>query len=193
MANVDNPHGFRARRARGSGHHTGGGNLYAVAAGDAQVLAKDDLVVRTGTSTAEGVPIVTMITAGTGNAITGAMISRTQGDGTLLQDATLNTVASTLQYILVNDDPSTVYEAQMDGAFAITDISNNANVVIGTSTTDGKSIMEVNSTGITTTATLQVKILRLLREVTTENEVGANARVEVLINNHTEANNTAGI
>lgn len=191
MANVDNPHGFRLSRQQGGGYHSGGGNLYAVASGDSQVLAIGDLVVRTGTATAEGVPFVTMITAGTGNAVTGSVIGRTNGDLTLLHDDTLNTVASTLQYILVEDDPSATFEAQMDGAFAITDISNNANVVIGTSTVDGKSIMEVNSSGITTTATLQVKILRLLRAI--DNEVGANARVEVLLNNHTEANNSAGI
>ena len=191
MANVDNPHGFRLARQQGGGYHSGGGNLYAVAAGDSQVLAIGDLVVRTGTATAEGVPIVTQITAGTGNAITGSMISRTNGDGTLLQDDTLNTVASTLQYILVEDDPSATFEAQMNGAFAITDVSNNANVIVGTSTVDGKSIMEVNSSGITTTATLQVKILRLLRAI--DNIVDANARVEVLLNNHTEANNSAGI
>lgn len=191
MANVDNPHGFRPIGMRGGGHYTAGGSLYAVAAGDGQVLARHDLVVRTGTATANGVPIVTMITAGTGNKITGSMIGRTNGDGTLLQDDTLNTVASTLQYILVEDNPSVIYEAQMDGAFAITDMSNNANVVIGTSTTDGKSIMEINSTGITTTATLQVKLLHLIRDV--ENIVGTNSRVAVLINNHTETNNTVGI
>ncbi len=191
MANVDNPHGFRPIGMIGGGHYTAGVSLYALAATDSKVLARHDLVVRTGTATAEGVPIVTRITAGTGNQITGAMIGRTNGDGTLLHDATLNTVASTLQYILVEDNPSVIYEAQMDGAFAITDMSNNANVIVAAPAVDGKSIMEINSSGITTTATLQVKLLHLIRDV--ENIVDTNARVAVLINNHTEANNSAGI
>ena len=119
------------------------------------------------------------------------MISRTNGDGTLLQDSTLNTVASTLQYILVEDNPSVVFEAQVTAAFAITDIGSNGNIVVGTSTLDGKSICEVNSTGFATTAAHQVKVLRLVRAV--DNIVGTNSRVEVLLNNHTEANSAAGI
>ena len=191
MANVDNPHGFRAVRAQGAGYYTGGGNIYAVAAGDAQVIAAGDPVVKTGTSTAEGVPIVTQATAGTANALTGIMVARTNGDGTLLQDDTRNTVASTLQWILVEDNPNIVFEAQVTAAFAITDIGSNGNIVVGTSTLDGKSICEVNSTGFATTAAHQVKVLRLYRAV--DNIVGTNARVEVLFNNHTEANGTAGI
>ena len=191
MANVDNPHGFRPVRSQGAGYYTGGGNVYAVAAGDSQVIAPGDPVVKTGTASAEGIPIVAQATAGTANAITGVMISRTNGDGTLLQDSTLNTVASTLQYILVEDNPSVVFEAQVTAAFAITDIGSNGNIVVGTSTLDGKSICEVNSTGFATTAAHQVKVLRLVRAV--DNIVGTNSRVEVLLNNHTEANSAAGI
>lgn len=191
MANVDNPHGFRPVRHQGAGVYTGGGNVYAVAAGDAQVIAPGDPVVKTGTASANGIPFVTQATAGTANAMTGVMISRTNGDGTLLRDATLNTVASTLQYILVEDNPSVVFEAQVTAAFAITDIGSNGNIVVGTSTLDGKSICEVNSTGFATTAAHQVKVLRLVRAV--DNIVDTNARVEVLLNNHTEANSAAGI
>lgn len=191
MANVDNPHGFAAKRHQGGGYYTGGGNLYAVAAGDAQVIAPGDPVTKTGTATAEGVPIVTQTTAGTTEATTGVMIGRTKGDGSLLQEDPLNTVASTLQYILVEDNPFVVFEAQVDGAFAITDIGSNGNMIIATSTLDGKSICEINSTGFATTAAHQVKVLRLYR--VEDNEVGANARVEFLINNHTEMPGVAGI
>lgn len=191
MTNVDNPHGFRATRVQGAGHYTGGGNVYAVAAGDSQVIAPGDPVVKTGTASAGGIPIVTQATAGTTNAVTGVMVSLTNGDGTVLQSDDRNTAASTLQYILVEDNPNIVFEAQVDGAFAITNIGSNGNLIIGTSTYDGKSICEVNSTGFATTAAHQVKVLRLYR--VTDNIVGINARVEVLFNNHTEANGTAGI
>ena len=191
MANADNPIGLRPIRKLGGQVYSGSGSLYHVASGDSQVIASGDPVILTGTADTNGIPTVTRASAGAANRITGVMNAITNGEGTVLQDSTLNTAASTSQYILVHDDPMIVFEAQMSSAFAVTDIGNNANLLAAASPADGKSGWEVNSTGIAGTATLQVKIIRLVRRQ--DNEVGANANVEVLINLPTWANDTVGV
>lgn len=188
MANVDNPRGFRAIRNRDGSPYNGVGNLYHVASGDSQVIAPGDPVVITGTADAYGIPTVTRWSSG---AVTGIMAGVTNGEGTVLQNSAQNTVASTSQYILVHDGPDVVFEGQCDGGCAVTDIGSNATFTAAASPSDGKSGFEVDSTSFATTATLPLKILRYVRRE--DNEVGTNGAVEVLINNHTQDNNIAGI
>lgn len=197
MANVDNPFGLRPIRDANGAPYSGSGSLYHVAVGDAQVIAPGDPVIVTGTSSTRGVPTVTRATATATNRITGVMISRSQGQtpldgsGGIDFDSTQNTEASTSQFILVEDNPKTVYEVQVDGAFAVTDVSTNADLVAAASPSDGKSGWEVDSTSFGVGATKQVKVLRLVQSE--DNEVGANAVVEVFINLPTQANDIAGI
>jgi len=193
MANTDNPFGLRAVRHRNGAPYNGSGSLYHVAASDSQVIAPGDPVVVTGTADTNGVPTVTRATAGDGNLITGVMAGRTNGpvnlnDEGIVFDTTLNTTASTEQYILVHDDPDLVFEAQFAGTLAATDISNNANLSAGVAI-EGRSRFEIGA--VSALATAQVKILRLVRDV--ENELGANAKVEVMINQHTQTAGTAGV
>lgn len=197
MANVDNPFGLRPIRDANGAPYSGSGSLYHVAVGDAQVIAPGDPVIVTGTADTSGVPTVTRASAGSTNRITGVMLGITSGNalldgtGSITFDSTLNTVTLTSQFILVEDNPKTVYKVQTDGAFAITDISANANLVAAASPADGKSGWEVDSTSFAVGATLQVKVLRLVQ--VEDNEVGANAILEVFINLPTQANDIAGI
>lgn len=183
MANVDNPHGLRPLRHRNGQPYNGAGNLYHVAVGDAQTIAPGDPVLVTGTADAFGIPDVAQATAG--SRITGVMIGRTNGKTTLLQDDTVNTQASTSQYILVADSPDLVFSAQVSASIAATDISANADLIADTTPDAGKSGFEVDSTSFAATATLQVRVLRLRPDV--DNELGTNAEVEVMINLHTNA------
>lgn len=191
MANADSPKGLRPIRMLGSGVYNGSGSLYHVAVGDAQVIAPGDPVTITGTSDTLGIPTVTRSTAGATNRITGVMIGITNGEGTVLQESTLNTVTLTSQYILVEDNPNTVYEIQTDGAFAVTDVGSNADLSAAASPGDGISGFEVDSTSFGVGATKQLKVIRAVRVV--DNEVGANAKLEVLINLPTWANDTVGV
>ncbi len=184
MANADSPIGLRAIRHRNGAPYSGSGSLYHVAVGDAQVIAPGDPVIVTGTADANGIPTVTRATAGSTNRITGVMISKTPGEGDLLQDTPLNTVTLTSQYILVEDNPDVVFEVQCDGAFAVTDISDNANLTSAAAVA-GKSQWEVDSTSFAVGATLQVRVLRIVRRL--DNEVGVNASLEVMINLHTQS------
>ena len=171
--------------------YSGGGSLYHVASTDANVIAPGDPVIVTGTADTRGIPTVTRATAAATNRITGVMMSRIKGETTVLHDDTLNTTASTSQYILVEDNPNVVYEAQCSAGLAVGDISNTADLLIPASTTDGKSGAEVDSTSFAAGATGQVRVLRVVRRP--NNDVGANANVEIVINLPTTANDRAGI
>lgn len=191
MANSDNPHGLRPIKFLSGTNYTGAGNVYNVAVGDSVIINPGDPVIITGTADTRGIPTVAKATAGATNRITGVMISMTNGEGTVLQDSNVSTTASTNQYIFVEDNPNVVYEVQMSGAFAVTDVGDTASLLIPVSTVDGKSQAEVNTATIGTGATDQVRILRL-RDVV-DNEVGEFANVEVVINLPTTANDIAGV
>ena len=190
MANANNPSGLRPVRHRNGAPYNGSGSLYHVASTDSQVIAPGDPVVVTGTSDANGIPTVTRATAGDGNLITGVMLGITNGESAtgVIFDSTLNTVASTSQYILVEDNPDVVFEAQFSGTLAVTDISNNANLSAAAPLA-GKSQWQVGA--VSALATAQVKILRLVRRE--NNEVGEFSKIEVMINQHTQAEGTAGV
>lgn len=90
--------------------------------------------------------------------------------------------------IAVYDDPNMTFIAQMDETEfdAQTDFDLNYNIVVGTpNSLNGRSIMEIDSSSQAATATLPIKVLRLASVITQAgNALGANARVECIINNH---------
>ena len=196
MANVNNPFGFRPIRRAGASYNSGGGNVYAVPVTVAVQLAPGDLVAVDGSADTNGIPSVGPAVADA--ALTGCMLGVTNspspgldGTGAVTFDSTLNTVASSpdIQYILVEDDPQVTYAAQASTALAVTDISANAQVVPTAPTQDGKSNMEIGA--IDAVVGSPLKILRL--QQIEGNEVGQFGVFEVLINNSTQANNTAGV
>ena len=189
MANLDAPQGLQPIRHRNGAPYSGSGSLYHVPASNASAIAPGDPVTVTGTSDTRGIPDVALSTAGAGNAITGAVIGITNGEGVLLRDSALTLAASTEGYLLVEDDPDVVFQAQAT-TIAVTDVSSNANLQSGTASI-GRSGWEVDGTSYGTGNTLQVKVLRVVREES--NEVGDNAKVEVMINNHTQAHNSTGV
>ena len=195
MANTNNPFGLRAVRHRNGAPYNGAGSVYHVASTDAQVIAPGDPVVITGTADANGIPTVTRASAGDGNLITGVMAGITNGAGGLLDgsggvvfDSSLNTVPNATNYILVIDDPDVVFEAQFSGTLNAADIGNNANLTAGVAS-EGKSGFQVGA--VSALASAQVKILRLVQNV--ENELGQFAKVEIMINQHTQTAGTAGV
>jgi hypothetical protein len=196
MANADSPFGLRPIRKLGSGYVTGGGNIYNVAVGTAAIMAPGDPVILTGTADTDGIPGVTLATAGATERITGVMISMAQGptklDGTgsLTAETPLNTVTLTNQYIVVEDDPNTIYEVQCSAGCAITDIGGTSDLLAGTAVA-GKSIWEIDSTAHGVGVTGQVQILRL--KPSPNNAIGTNAVVEVKINLPTSGSDLAGV
>jgi hypothetical protein len=190
MANTNTPRGFVPLREAGSGTHSGGVNMYYHPASDATALYIGDPVIKNGSSDAAGVPGVVRATAA--GAITGVV----QG---FVPDGTTNMAgygaASTAYYVLVCDDPDAIFEIQEDGVggnLAAADIGLNADFIVAAGNAYSKrSGTMLDTSTKATTATLPLKIVSL--STRPGSEFGAYAKVLVKINNHTEANASAGI
>lgn len=183
MANVDSPFGFvPSRHMSGSPIRT---NKYTITSGLAENIFNGDLVILT----ADGV--ITPHTAGEENNIgVFAGVSYTASDGSYkFSEYWPSGTTGTNIIAYVYDDPYIVYKVQSDGSPAQTDIGSNAEVVADAgSTTTGQSGFQLNSSMASGTRTC--KLIGLYESP--ENAFGANAVMEVLINEHI-LKSTAGI
>ena len=109
-------------------------------------------------------------------------VSYTASDGSYVyKEYWPSGTAATNIIAYIYDDPFIVYKVQSDGSPAQTNIGNCADVVAGTgSTTTGQSAFELNSTMAAGTATCKIMALW----DSPDNAFGANAVMEVLINEH---------
>ena len=175
MANADAAFGFvPVRHMSGNAPRT---NQYTITSGLAENIFTGDLCILT----ADGV--VTPHTATEVNNIgVFAGCSYTASDGSYVYSEywPSGTVATDI-IAYVYDDPYTVFKVQSAGSPAQTNIGNCADVVAGAgSTTTGQSGFEISGTMAAGAATC--KILALVDSP--ENAFGANAVMEVLINEH---------
>lgn len=204
MANVDAPFGLRPiKRRNGATYHVAM-TPYYVPSTYATALFIGDPVVKTGTSNTAAVtapdagrfevgtlPEINKATAGDANAITGVIVGFAPDPDNLSR---VYNPASTARVVYVCDDPDMIFEIQADGTIAATDISANANVIYTNagSTVTGLSGAELNTAAMTADASNQFTILRVVNRE--DNAAGSDfTRVEVRINNHTEALGAIGI
>lgn len=199
MANANTPFGLRPKRYLTGTPWNGQATLYHIPASDTNAYAIGDPVVRAAAgSDANGVPTVVLATPGSG--ITGVVISAggTVPGGMMADPENLNrtiipATKSKAYYILVCDDPNVVFEVQEVAGgtqLAAADVGLNANLVAGSNNGFMSGWMLNNATEATT-ATLDVKLLNLAQR--RDNEFGAYAKWDVLINNHTYRGGVAGI
>jgi hypothetical protein len=189
--------------------------MYCVLAADTNPYYPGDLVVQAaGGGDTNGVPAVTLATAG--NPAVGVVIAigTLQGTGYLapggpyVNTANLNLVnrpsgaQTTNYYAIVADDPNIIFEIQEGGSgtnLTQTAIGNNGNIVYAAPATGvNVSGTQLNNVGVTTTSTLNLKILRLAQRVdnhfvTSPATGGGAQKWEVLINNHLYRSGTTGI
>ena len=175
MANADAAFGFvPVRHMSGSAPRA---NKYTIASGLAENIFTGDLCI----IDANGQ--VTPHTATEVNNIgVFAGVSYTASDGSYVYSEywPTGTVATNI-IAYIYDDPYTVFKAQSAGSPAQTNIGNCADVVAGAgSTTTGQSGFEISGTMANSAATC--KIIALFDSP--ENAFGANAVMEVLINEH---------
>lgn len=205
MANTDAAFGLRPIKYRDGTPYNGGGNPYYVGTGETNDIFIGDPVNITGTANTTTVevpgygtfpagtlPAVTLATAGAGNNLIGSVV----GVGALPGDLTKQyRAASTERVLFVEDSPDVVYEIQEDSSTATLsalDVGNNADLASGTgSTVTGISAWELDGNTANTTATLQLRILRLVNR--TDNAIGASAKWEVMINTHQHITDQAGV
>lgn len=183
MANADAAFGFVPVRhmsgyaPRANKYTIGSGYATSIFNGDAVVIAADGEVEQA---------------AATDTNIVGVFggCSYTASDGSYVYSEywPASTTASDI-VAYVYDDPYIVYKVQSAGTPAQTNIGNCADIVVGSgSTTTGQSAMEISGTMAASSA--QCKIIALYDAP--ENAFGANAVMEVLINEHL-LKGTAGI
>jgi hypothetical protein len=202
MANPNTPFGLRATVNPYGGQPVV--NAYYIPSSYGTALFVGDPVIKTGTANANTIiadreyapgslPEINKATAGSGNLITGVIL----GFAFLPTDlAKTYNPASTERVALVCDDPAQLFEIQAETAgtaLAITEIGLNANLVYAESgsTLTGLSGAELDTSTPATTQAFQLKIKRIIDRG--DNELGTHAKVLVSINQHTEADNTAGI
>lgn len=189
MANSNAPRGLVPVRHRSGAPYNGAANLYFVPASDGTALFIGDPVIIGGSADADGVPTAIRATAAGGSYISGVVVGFVP-DPTNLE--LKNRTASTARYVYVCDDPDVIFEIQEDavgGALAAVDVGLNADLIAGTgSTVTGYSGFQLDTSTKATTNTLQLRIVRFAQRA--DNEISANAKVEVAINLHQSRNLT---
>jgi hypothetical protein len=175
MANADAAFGFvPTRHMSGNAPRT---NKYTCASGLAENIFKGDLciIIATGLITPHTATEVNNIGVFDG-------CSYTASDGSYVYSEYWPTGTTATDIILyIYDDPYTVFKIQSAGTTAQTNIGNCADVVAGAgSTTTGQSGFEISGTMAAGTATCKIMALY----DAPENTFGANAVMEVLINEH---------
>jgi len=194
MASVSRINGLRPVKYLDGKGYFGQANLYFIPASNADVIMVGDVVKLAGDSRSPtGAQTVARHAGGATEASVGVVVGIIYsgvGDTQNVPPVTdLNTPvyrrASTDRYVMVADDPNTVFEAQTMGAtLAAADIGLNAEVdVTAGSTTSGASGMAVDLSTKAATATLPLKIVGF--PYRPDNNIGdAYTNVYVVINNH---------
>jgi len=183
MANTNNPTGLRyAYSLDGRDPII---QTCLIPSGDGTATFVGDPVKLSGTSSANGF-FPTVIQAAAGNAIYGVIvgIDQVKDMGTSLNLYRLHRPASTAMYCHVITSPNAVFEIQASGSLAITDVGLNADVTLATagSAATGLSGAQLDTAAMDTTATRQLKLLHFAAKA--DNEIGANTKAFVKINNH---------
>lgn len=172
MASVSRINGFRPVKTVTGAAYNGQSNVYFVPASDSTVIMVGDAVKLAGDArAATGAPTVTRCGA-TDNAVGIVVGVLFTGVGDLTNVPPVNDLntpiyrrASTDRYLLVCDDPNVIYEVQ----YASTSVaaatitanvgSNGQFTTTAGSTITGASGMQLDSSGLATTATLPLKIV----------------------------------
>lgn len=173
MATVSRINGFKPVKSVVGGAMTGQINTYFVPASDSTVIMVGDAVKLLGDArAATGVPTVTRVSGATDIPVGIVVGIAFEGNGDTMNIPPVNDLntpvyrrASTDRYLLVSDDPNTVYEVQYAGtSVAAATITANVGLngqftLTAGSTTSGSSGMQLDSAGLATTATLPLKIV----------------------------------
>lgn len=195
MANKNSPFGLAVARSQ-SAYHAGETKHYYVPASNASAIYIGDLVVKTGESNATEIlghkagSLPAVAKASNSGAVTGVVVG-VLPDGVIYGRGKI--AAGQEAVVLVADSLNTKFNIQCSGELTSTMIGQNANITAGTAGNDftGVSASTLDVSSVSNTSDLQLKIIGLADYDL--NEMGDYAVVEVMINNSTEAHNTAGI
>lgn len=172
MASVSRINGFRPVKSITGAPYSGQANLYFMSSSNSDVVMVGDAVKLAGDArAASGAP--TVARCGATDIPIGVVVGILfEGVGDLTNMPPVNDLntpvyrrASTDRYLLVADDPNLIYEVQYAGtSVAAATITANVGLngqftTTAGSTTTGASGMQLDSSGLATTATLPLKIV----------------------------------
>ncbi|CAB4120856.1 hypothetical protein UFOVP2_32 [uncultured Caudovirales phage] len=212
MANLNAPSGLSPVMYRNGNYWNGQARLYMISASLSVArggMFVGDLVSidSTNNSNAQGIPYVTQITAGAGNAVRGVIVgiglALPQGyqGGPYINPNDLTKTfrpagtAATDYIVAVADDPDIIFEVQEDttstpGLAAA--MTKNVSPSLGTPATGVfLSATQVNSNTYATGATLQLKVVQSIQRPD-NTPFTAYQKLLVLINNHDFSGGTVG-
>lgn len=196
MANVDNPHGFKVLSHLHGAPTNFKTNLYRKEAsvilglGDAVVLAGSASTAGTNGADKTGIPTVTRA-AGASGTISGVAVGFIHdADGTSPAYKKHYMAAADKGYVLVCDDKDAMFSIQEDSdtvSLAVTDVGEGVDLITAANANSvtGYSVFEIDSSTSPTGggSADQLRVHSLLQAP--DNELGANARWVVSINEHT--------
>ncbi len=207
MPNLNAPYGLKPVQYRNGNPWNGQARLYAIAAADTNPFYIGDPVKNTAAADANGLPVVTLATAGA--TARGVIV----GIGTVVQGGFLqggpyvnpdnlgatsrpSGAQTKVYYAAVVDDPDVVFSIMENAgtpgtAAQIT--SKNANFIYAAPATGVfVSGVTLDPTTYATTATLNLKLLSAVQDYQNV-PLTANQRLLVLLNNHDFSSGVAGI
>ena len=191
MPNVSRINGFRVINDSAGGNK-GVARLYYVASAADEILA-GDIVKLGGSADANGIPTADLCLPGDVpcGVVVAVLHSRFDPDGKMTSGSVALDLPNVAQipasgagYILVNDDPHVMLEAETsNGTIAVANFGQNIQHANGTRTAATiTSTATLDVATAATTSTHNFQILGLVRRV--DNEVGASARLRVRFNRH---------
>jgi hypothetical protein len=191
MANANRPSGFTPVQYLGGAEWNGQARLYSIAAAYATALYIGDPCISSGTSNADGVPGIVL--GATTGALRGVIVGLGMQEGLIANpsnlDITYRPAAATTKdwFAMVVDDPDVLFELQEHAngtALSATEIGLNQISVSGTGNgyVSGWTLASTTDATAATTATLQLRLMGLVRRQ--GNAFGAYAKHLVKINVH---------
>jgi len=195
MPNVNKVNGFRPASTLTGAAWNGQITQYAAVTGDATIIAVGDLVTLSGTTgVGEYAGYRGVKRAAASDALVGVCVGFSVNPSNL--DTPQVRAASTARWVMVVDDPNAFLVAQEDGdttPIAMADVGLNVNFIVAAANTiTGASGMQIDSSTVSTTATLPLKLVAPLavadNELTTSGQ--SYTRWVVKINNHQLASST---
>lgn len=189
MSNSSQAFGLLPRQVDSGSPYSGKLRKYAVASNYGTAIFPGDPVIITGTATADAggdyCPNVQVATAAGANYTTGVVVSvvpLTEADNVYIP-------ASTGGFVLVDDDPTSLFEVMASGSDAVTDVGNTAsyNAGAGGSTILGRSSFQWDSATVGTGTQL---VLEGIKNEKNNDLTSANPILIVRINLHQKRNTT---
>ena len=189
MANIDAAFGLRPVGEVGSGVQNGGVTLYTIEDNYGTSIYKGDHVMSSGGYVIAGTTSgATNLGVFNGCFYIDPNTAKPTWSNYYSQVNVTNTGSisgSTNIDAYLYDDPRKIFEIQCDGTIAKTSIGKNGDTTLGTSSTvNGQSVTELKTSGVATTAALQLKIMGISKDPSNSDASAANANWYVQWNEH---------